>query len=287
MPAGQMQTHLRISASVNTLNEEENLRFCLQTLTWCDEIVVVDMHSDDSTVAIAREFTDKIFLHERTGYVEPARAFAVDQCTGDWVLIVDADEMVPYALSESLTSIAMNDVADVVSIPRKNLLLGEWIRHTGWWPDYQLRFFKAGHLAFSERIHSVPKAILDARTMMLPAAEESSLVHFTFLNMRDLIDRVNSYSSVEAQQMWNEGMRFEWGSAARESVDEFKRRLFDEQGLHDGERGILLSTVMGFYKFLNWAKLWELENNPDAGERYMPYRQALLHEWKGQRKRQE
>ena len=102
--------------------------------------------------------------------------------------------------------------------------------------------------------------------------------------LRDLIDRVNSYSSVEAQQMWNEGMRFEWGSAARESLDEFKRRLFDEQGLHDGERGILLSTVMGFYKFLNWAKLWELENNPDAGERYMPYRQALLHEWKGQRR---
>jgi len=284
MPAGQMQTRLRISASVNTLNEEGNLRFCLQTLTWCDEIVVVDMHSDDSTVAIAREFTDKIFLHERTGFVEPARAFAVDQCTGDWVLIVDADEMVPYTLSESLTSIAMNDVADVVAIPRKNLLLGEWIRHTGWWPDYQLRYFKAGRLAFSERIHSVPEATPDARTMMLPAAEESSLVHFNFLNMRDLIDRVNSYSSIEAEQMWNEGKRFEWGSAVRESLDEFKRRLFEEGGLNDGARGILLGTAMGFYKFLNWAKLWELENNPAPGERYMQYRQALLREWKEQRK---
>lgn len=282
-----MATQPRISATVNTLNEEENLRFCLQTLTWCDEIVVVDMHSDDSTVAVAREFTDKIFSHERTGFVEPARAFAVDRCTGDWVLIVDADEMVPCALSESLTSIAMNDVADVVAISRKNLLLGEWIRHTGWWPDYQLRFFKAGSLAFSERIHSAPETTPSARTMMLPAAEESSLVHFNFLNMRDLMDRVNSYTSVEAQQMWNEGKRFEWGSAARESLDEFKRRLFDESGLHDAARGIFLATVMAFYRFLNWAKLWALENNAAPGERYMQYRQALLGEWKRQRKSEE
>ena len=92
----------KISAVINTLNEESNIAFCLETLKWCDEIIVVDMQSEDRTVEIAANFTDKIYNFERVGYVEPARKFAVEQATGDWILLIDADELVPKQLADKL-----------------------------------------------------------------------------------------------------------------------------------------------------------------------------------------
>src|SRR5674476_460941 len=92
----------KISCVINTFEEAQNIRFCLEALTWCDEIIVVDMFSSDETLKIAKEYTDKIFLFEQKGYVEPARKFAVEQATGDWILIVDADELISAPLKEQI-----------------------------------------------------------------------------------------------------------------------------------------------------------------------------------------
>ncbi|PYU89881.1 MAG: glycosyltransferase family 2 protein, partial [Acidobacteria bacterium] len=113
----------RISVVVNTLNEEKNLPYALRSVrSWVDEIVVVDMHSQDRTVEIAREYGAKVYSHEPMGFVEPARAFAVAQAGGDWILILDADEVVPLLLSRRLREIARRDEADVVTLPRLNYL---------------------------------------------------------------------------------------------------------------------------------------------------------------------
>src|SRR5579883_1198418 len=115
----------RISAVINTLNEEKNLPFALQSVcTWVDEIVVVDMHSTDRTLEIAREFGARIFLHEPMGFAEPARAFALARATGDWILLLDADEVVPFSLSRRLLSIAANNESDAVLIPWLNYVFG-------------------------------------------------------------------------------------------------------------------------------------------------------------------
>ena len=134
-----------ISVVINTLNEERNLPYVLRSVrSWVDEIIVVDMHSEDRTVEIAREYKARVILFERMSCCEPARGFAVAQATGDWVLILDADEMVPKPLSQKLMHIASEDTADVVSIPWLNHLLGGTIGHMGWGPhqDRHPRFFK-------------------------------------------------------------------------------------------------------------------------------------------------
>ena len=96
---------MKISVFINVLNEAQKIRSCLQSVQWVDEIVIVDMHSDDETVAIAREFTDKIFYFDRIGYCEPARKFAAEKTQGEWILNIDADEIVTLGLKHELLRI--------------------------------------------------------------------------------------------------------------------------------------------------------------------------------------
>src|SRR5437870_2321022 len=111
---------MKISVFFNTLNEAQRIRLSLESVKWANEIVVVDMHSDDTTTAIAREYTDKVFSFERMGYCEPARKFAAEQTTGDWILNLDADELVTVGLKKELLKIVKEDQYDAVYIPRKN-----------------------------------------------------------------------------------------------------------------------------------------------------------------------
>ncbi len=106
------------------------------------EIVVVDMHSDDDTQKIAKKLGAKVFTHKRTGYVEPARNFAIGKATGEWILILDTDEKVSKILADRLKQISADDnSADYYRLPRKNIIFGKWIKHSRWWPDYNIRFF--------------------------------------------------------------------------------------------------------------------------------------------------
>src|SRR5450759_4249900 len=106
-----------ISVVINTLNEEANIAYALRSVrTWVDEIVVVDMHSDDRTREVAETYGARVYLHDRVGYVEPARRFALAKATGDWILILDADELIPPRLARRLSDIAAAGQADVVSI---------------------------------------------------------------------------------------------------------------------------------------------------------------------------
>lgn len=120
-----------ISAAINTYNEERDLPFALRSISsWVDEIIVVDMHSTDRTREIAKEFGAKVFLHENVGFADPARAFALSKCKGEWILILDADEMIPKPLSDWLLNAAENNRGDVFRISRENYFFGEIMRHT-------------------------------------------------------------------------------------------------------------------------------------------------------------
>src|SRR5258707_246669 len=121
---------------IHTLNEERNIASALRSVvSWVDEIIVVDMYSDDSTVEIARAFGAKIFLHEKTGFVEPARNFAQEKATGDWIIALDADEIIPPELSRELMKIAEDNRADICYVPRLNYFGGFPLLHSGWGPE--------------------------------------------------------------------------------------------------------------------------------------------------------
>jgi glycosyltransferase involved in cell wall biosynthesis len=251
----------RISAVINTLNEEKNLAYSLRSVrAWVDEIVVVDMHSEDRTIEIAREFGAKVFLHPRILAFDGARSFAVSHSTGDWVLMLDADEMIPQPLSEKLREIASKDAADVVLIPRLNYLLGGPLWHTGWGPDQDghPRFFKRGKIDLSPRIHGFIRPSPAARILKLAYGEKLALHHFNYLDCAHFLEKLNRYTTIEAQQAFERGEPVSRGKALRQAAAEFKNRYFRHGGYRDGWRGLYLSGLMAAYRWATCAKLQEL-----------------------------
>jgi glycosyltransferase involved in cell wall biosynthesis len=255
----------RISVVVHTLNEERNLPFCLRSVRpWVDEIVVCDMHSDDRTPEIAREFGAHVVTHERAGYADPARAFAVAQAHGDWILVLDADELVPEPLSRRLRELADAGEADVVRLPRLNYHLGAPLRHTGWGPrqDRLPRFFRRGAVTYSPDIHSHP--VPSGRQLDLPYRDREAIVHFNYLDCAHFLEKLNVYTSIEARQARARRRSHSFGQAMRSAGREFLVRYFYRKGFLDGWRGFYLSLFMVFYRLATYAKLKELEA---AGDR--------------------
>ncbi len=247
----------RISVVINTLNEERNLPYCLRSVRpWADEIVVVDMHSADRTVAIAKEFGAHVFSHEPLGYADPARAFAVSKATGDWILILDADELVPAPLSRKLRAIADAGSADVVNIPRLNYLIGAPMMHTGWGPeqDRQPRFFRQGMLRFENTVHDFITPVPGARLVPLTYASGMALVHFNYLDIAQFIEKLNRYTDVEARQIVAYGWRLFPLRALAHGVLTFVGRYVRPAGYRDGWRGVYLALFMSFYRVISYAK---------------------------------
>jgi len=251
-----------ISVTINTLNEEKNLRQALRSVrSWVDEIVVVDMQSEDRTVEIAREFGAKVFFHERVGFADPARAFAIAQASADWILMLDADELVPPPLSRRLREIAESDDADIVRIPWLNYLLGAPLMHTGWGPhqDPHARFFKRGFLEVTDEVHNFLQPAPSSRILELPFEPGLAVVHFNYLNTEHFIEKLNRYTSIDARQAFEQAQQMTPARAAVMGVKEFLVRYLKTAGYRDGWRGFYLSAFMVFYRLAAAAKLQELK----------------------------
>jgi len=247
---------MKISAVVNTYNEQKNLESCLESVgKLVDEIVVVDMGSTDKTVEIAKKFKAKVFAHPYTGYVEPARNFALRQAQGDWILVIDADEQLPEILLKRLQKIVVEDKADYVVIPRKNILFGKWIKHSLWWPDYNVRFFKKGKVKWSKKIHSIPETT--GLGIDLEAKEETALIHHNYTSINQYLERNNRYSEVMAEELVAEGYQFNLTDLVKKPVDEFLSRYFNGEGYKDEIHGLILALLQAFVELLTYAKVWE------------------------------
>lgn len=266
----------RISVVINTWNEEQNLPWSLGSVqSWADEIIVVDMHSQDRTREIAESFGAKVHLHEWLGFADPARAFAIAQSSGDFVLLLDADEMIPEPLSRELQRIANEGSYDIAKIARSNYLLGKKLEHTGWGAsqDRHLRFFRRGSLKTSATIHDFLHPVDGARILELPADPDLCIVHFNYLDVTQFIEKLNRYTSVEAQQALERGKVETGWSTTREVFAELFRRYVKKGGYKDGWRGFYLSLLMALYRVGTAAKLAELKAGMGPGEARNVYRQ--------------
>ena len=264
-----------ISGLIHTLNEEDHLRYALGSLRpWVDEVVVVDMHSDDRTAEIAESLGARVIQHERVGYADPARAFGVVQCRGDWVMMLDADELVPEPLSRRLLEIAHAERYDAVDIPRRNYLLGRPMRATGWGldQDRHIRFFRPEAVTFSPDIHAFMAPAPGARVVRLEPDERLSVVHYNYIDLSDFVDRLNRYTTIEAQQAAERGARATPMMALQRAVLEFGRRYVRAHGYRDGWRGFYLSVLMAGYRFVSVAKQHEAESTGGAAAVRKAYR---------------
>ncbi len=247
-----------ISVVVNTLDAERVLAFALRSVAaWAAEIVVVDMESRDRTVAIAAAHGARVVAHPRAGCVEAARAFAVAAARQPWVLLLDADELVPLALSRRLRAIVAAGDADAVRIPRLNHLLGAPLLHTGWGPerDRHLRLFRPAAVELPTRIHAPILPRSGARVVELAALPGEMLVHFNYTDVDDFVARLARYTSVEADQAHARGERAGIGRGLAAGFREWLARYVRHGGWRDGWRGAHLALLMAVYRVVVQAKL--------------------------------
>jgi glycosyltransferase involved in cell wall biosynthesis len=252
---------------LNTLDEETRLPFALRSIEgWVDEIIVVDMHSTDATRAIAESFGAKVFLHDRLDYADPARGFAIEKATGDWILILDADELVPQPLSVRLREIAERDEADVVVIPWLNYLLGAPLLHTGWGPtqDRHERFFRKGSVVARPSIHGFLEIQPGARVLALPYSEGLAVVHFNYVDVAHFVAKLDRYTDIEAERLLTNPKAGSTARASLRAIREFVRRYVRFGGYKDGWRGFYLSGLMAAYRFVVAAKVRQIQS---AGDR--------------------
>ena len=243
----------RVSIVVITLDEEDHLRRCLESVAWADEIVVVDAESRDKTVQVAREFTDRVISRPWAGFATQ-KNFAVEQTTGDWVLSLDADEEASPELREEIAAaIADPQACDGYAIRRRNVFLGQWIRHGGLYPDWQVRLFRRGRGRFAER------AVHESVSVTGPVGRlRGHLVHRSYDGVSDFVERANRYSSLAAEQLIRDGRRVRAGELVLRPLGRFLSMYLVKRGFLDGRRGLLLASLYAYYVFMRSAKVWEV-----------------------------
>ena len=245
-----------ISVVINTLNEEKNIARVLKSVKWADEIIVCDMHSEDKTVEIAKKLGARIFFHKREDYVELVRNFALSKASNDWILVLDPDEEIPGSLAERLREIASKmEQIDYVRLPRKNLIFGRFMQASGWWPDYNIRFFRKGKVEWSDKIHRSPKTL--GQGLDLPADEKYAIVHHSYETIPQFIERMDRYTNVQAGELKKEGYKFDWKDLFEKPLSEFLSRFFANNGYKDGLHGLSLSLLQAFSFMIVYLKLWE------------------------------
>jgi glycosyltransferase involved in cell wall biosynthesis len=245
----------KISACVTTFNEERNIRRCLQSLAWCDEIVVVDSFSTDRTVELSREFTDRVYQHEWLGYIGQKNLIR-RMASHPWILFVDADEEVSPELREEMErELAANDgTVAGYEFPRMVNYIGRWIRHGEWYPDIKLRlFFKEKGRSGGQEPHD--QVFVNGEVKLL----KGHLWHYTYDDLHDHLETMNRFSSITAQEKLRAESRFSKLDFLFRPPFRFLKAFILRRGFLDGWRGFLIALISAFGVAMKYAKLWELE----------------------------
>lgn len=247
---------MSLSVAIITFNEETNLPRTLESVKWADEIIVVDSQSTDRTVEIARSFGAKVFIEPWKGFAAQKNS-AIDKATCDWILSIDADEVVPSDLRQEIRNTLDSQASSGSPVgywmPRMNYILGRWIRHGGFWPDRKLRLFRrgCGHLperAVHETIH------VDGPVGFL----HEPLFHEPYPTLETYIEHMDRYSSLGATMAAARSSGFSFGNIVLRPFFTFVYNYILRLGFLDGREGLLLHLYHSVYVSWKYAKAWEL-----------------------------
>lgn len=256
----------KISACVIVFNEERKIARCLESLSWCDELIVVDSFSTDRTVEVARRYTDKVIQHEWLGYVGQ-RNMIRDQASHPWILYLDSDEEVSPALRDEIRA-EMADWDGVhvgYEFPRLVFFLGRWIRHGEWYPDIKLRLF---HRDYGRTEGIEPHDRVEVRGPVKRLAHP--VWHYTYDDLRDQADTLNRFSSITAQQKFVADTPFRLADLLIRPAFRFFKGYILRRGFLDGMAGFIIARSNAYSAFLKYAKLWELHRRQRDDFRQFP-----------------
>jgi glycosyltransferase involved in cell wall biosynthesis len=245
----------RISACITAGNEEANIRRCLQSIKWTDEIVVVDSFSTDATVEICKEYTARVYKHEWLGYIGQKNLIK-DLASGPWILFIDADEEVsPELAAEIQGEFRGGACADwaAYEFPRMVKYLGRWITHGDWYPDVKLRLFRK-ELGTCGGREPHDCTTVDGAVKRL----HGHLYHYTYASITDQIVTINKFSTITATQGFEDGRPFRLTDLVFRPLVRFLRCYFLRRGFMDGLPGLIIAVTTSYGVFAKYAKLWEV-----------------------------
>jgi len=250
---------MKISVVIHTYNSEIYLRRVLESVKLFDEIVLCDMYSTDRTIEIAKEYNCKIIYHEKYSFAEPARQFAINSASNDWVLVVDSDEIVPETLRQYLYKrIQEPDCPKGLWIPHKNYFMGRFMH--GDYPGHILRFFWKEGAIWPPYVHSVAR--VDGRVEKIPARRKDlAFIHLANNTIENKIRKINTYSDNDAVKRVDQS--FPYFKMIYAPAFRFIKAYFIKGGILDGKAGLTNATMNAVYKFVTIAKIWESRIKPD------------------------
>ena len=248
----------KISACITAGNEEKNIRRCLESVKWADEIVVVDSFSSDRTPQICREYTDRVFQHRWLGYVGQKNLIK-DLATMPWILFVDADEEVSDPLRDEIQACFHSGESRQYAgykFTRKVHFLGRWIQHGDWYPDIKLRLLRKD-LGYCIGKEPHDKTVVEGPVRTL----SGELFHYTYEDISDQIRTLNRFTTISTQTLQENGKSFRYIDLVFRPLLRFIRCYILKRGFLDGLPGFLIARTVSFGVFLKYAKLWEAKGS--------------------------
>ena len=252
-----------ISVTLIVKNEEQNLAACLGTVKWADEIIVLDAGSNDNTIEIARQYTDKVHVNaDWQGYgIQRQRLQAMASC--DWVLMLDADERVTPELATEIQSVLVEDDRDTVyAIPRLSWCFGKFIRHSGWYPDYVTRLYAKEKAQYGDQlVHEKLEYQQDMNLVRL----KGDLLHYTYRDLEHYLVKSASYAAAWAEQRQAKGKSTSLWQGFIHGLSCFLKMYVFRLGFMDGKQGLLLALLSGHSTFVKYAALWVRKQQDKSG----------------------
>jgi len=268
-----------ITVVIHTRNEEKNIKESVQSAKiLANTILIVDMESTDKTVTFAKEVDTTIKTFPFSHYVEPARAFGIQSAKTDWVFILDADERMTKELADEIKTVISRQSSDIgktdfnkpttenrqlktyYKVPRKNIFgKNKWLKHGGWWPDYQIRlFYKSALIDWPKQIHSTPKFTGSERKLKNP------IIHYFHGDLKSMVDKTLIFEDIESDLLYKAHKKTGTVIFLRKFLGELYRRLIKHRGFLDGTVGIIESIYQAYSKTITYIFLYEKQQSDDS-----------------------
>ncbi len=244
-----------LTAFVMTKNEEAIIRQCLEKLQWADELLVVDSHSTDRTREIAGEMGAKVLTRDFSNFSDQAN-YGLSQARGDWIIQIDADEMLSPALRDSIRkTVAGHPKEEIFALRRDAVVFGRRLKSTAWSKEWVPRLFRKGAVTFAGAVHQDPQ--LAGRPV---GHLEGILLHYTYRSTEQYFAKFQVYSTLWAKKARENGRRTSLTVAAASSLWRVFHDYFVRGGIRDGRIGVALALLAGTHTFIRHIKLWGLQN---------------------------
>lgn len=253
-----MLEKLNVSAILITKNEEKNIYKCLKSLDWAKEVILVDSGSTDQTLELAKQFVNvKVFTSKWLGFSETKRV-AVSKAKYDWIFWIDADETVNERLKNELIELFQNFPKNMVAfdMPRKTFFMGEWVKHTGWYPGRVVRLFDKNICDFNDHILHEGIEIPEGKEV---GHLQEDLMHYSYTSLQQYFAKMNFYGKYGAEELLRKGKKLQSWKIVLSPLASFFKSYFLQKGFLDGKKGLIISIGSAFSHFIKYTNFWYLK----------------------------